>query len=98
LFSEFNRMNGLVEFSAGRSSFSNSRKHRGPSLELFFSAVLKRSGTVNAKVMQDKSFAATSSATYSCSGPEPLRGLNTGVIPSGIACCAGVGLIRSTLV
>jgi hypothetical protein len=63
---------------------------------LFFSAALKGSGTVNAKVMQDKSFASSSSATYSCSG-RGRRGLHKGVIPSGIASRVGVGLMRSTL-
>ena len=47
LFSAFNRMNGLLEFWAGGSSFSNTRKHKGPSLVFCFSAALKMSGTVN---------------------------------------------------
>jgi hypothetical protein len=89
-------MNGLVEFSAGRSSFSNSRKHSGPSLELFFSAALNRSG-MNAKVMQDKSFAASSSSTYNSSGLKPILGLNRGVTPGGIASRLGVGFMTSTL-
>ena len=98
LFSAFNRMNGLVEFCAGRSSFSNSRKHRGPSLELFFSAVLKRSGTVNAKVMQARSFASSSSSTYNSSGLKPLRGLNRGVTPGWDRLPFGrCGLMTSTL-